>query len=99
MKVTWGEQIAGNLSVNFVFGVIGFLIFLVGAATSFLAFSFSVGLGIAVIVLFAGLLMIVSLISSALSGIYKAAVYLYAVSGKTGQFFDQATIQDAFKHK
>ena len=99
LKKTWGEQIVGNLSVNFVFSLIGVLLFIVGAAASVLAFSFSVGLGIAVIVLFAGLLMIVSLISSALSGIYKAAVYQYAVSGKAGQFFDQTTIQGAFKQR
>ncbi|MCA9984988.1 MAG: hypothetical protein KDE09_15305 [Anaerolineales bacterium] len=99
LKRTWGEQIAGNLSVGFVFGLIGFLVFLVGAVSSFLAFSLSTVLGITVVALFAALLVIVSLISSTLSGIYKAAVYQYAISGKSGGFFDQATIENAFKRR
>ena len=99
LKRTWGEQIAGNLSVGFVFGLIGFLVFVIGAVGSFLAFSVSVALGITVVVLFAALLVIISLISSTLSGIYKAAVYQYAISGKSGGFFDQATIENAFKRR
>jgi len=40
-----------------------------------------------------------SLISSALSGIYSAAVYNYAVTGEPGTYFEQGLVEEAFRPK
>jgi hypothetical protein len=39
--------------------------------------------------------MLTGLVSSALSGIYSAAVYHYAVDGETSGYFDQALMEQA----
>lgn len=51
----------------------------------------SVGVVLAVIV--------TALVQSALSGIYSAALYRYAVAGDTPQGFDGMLLQDAFQRK
>jgi len=40
-----------------------------------------------------------SLISSALSGIYSAAVYNFAVTGEPGTYFEQGLVEEAFRLK
>jgi hypothetical protein len=39
------------------------------------------------------------LFSSALNGIYTAAVYGYATEGQAGEFFDTDLVQNAFRQK
>jgi hypothetical protein len=39
------------------------------------------------------------LVGAALGGIYSAAVYCYAVTGKAPEGFDRFAIRDAFKRK
>jgi hypothetical protein len=45
------------------------------------------------------LLVIVGLVSSTLNSIYTAAVYQYATTGKSGQFFDPQLVENAFRRK
>ena len=100
LKETWGEQIAGNLSVGFIFGLISFLVILAGIPLVILAvISGSVGLIVTAVVLIILLLMLISLVSSTLSGIYTAAVYRYATTGDTGGYFDADMVKGAFKLK
>lgn len=100
LKETWGEQIAGNLSVGFIFGLITFLVILAGIPLVILAvMSGSVGLIVTAVVLVILLIMLISLVSSTLSGIYTAAVYRYATTGDTGGYFDADMVKDAFKLK
>jgi hypothetical protein len=100
LKKTWGEQIIGNLGMGTAFGLItlgtlaGGVALFIGAATTE-----SVPLMIAVGVLLVVLLLAIALVSSALSGVYTAAVYRYAVEGETGTFFSAAMVQDAFRLK
>ncbi len=100
LKKTWGEQIIGNLGMGTAFGLItlgtlagGALLFIGAVATE------SVPLMITVGVLLVVLLLAIALVSSALSGVYTAAVYRYAAEGQTGSFFSAAMVQDAFRMK
>jgi len=99
LKKTWGEQIAGNLGMGAFFGLLTFLILLIGIPVSvFTAIStHSVWATAAVAVVFVLLLVFTGLISSTLGGVYTAAVYLYAVDGRTGNFFEPDMVKNAFK--
>jgi hypothetical protein len=100
LKETWGEQIAGNLSVGFVFGLITFGVILLGIPLIILAvISGSVALIVTAVLVVILLIMAVSLVSSTLSGIYTAAVYRYATTGDTGGYFDADMVKGAFKLK
>ncbi len=100
LKETWGEQIAGNLSVGLIFGLITFLVILAGIPLVILAvMSGSVGLIVTAVALVILLIMLISLVSSTLSGIYTAAVYRYATTGDTGGYFDADMVKGAFKLK
>jgi len=96
LKRSWGEQIAGTLSIGLVFGLIGvvggILIAGLGVGLSFLLESFVPGLllGILLIVF----ILILSLLSSTLNGIFSAAVYAYAAEGQVG-LFDETLIRGA----
>jgi hypothetical protein len=100
LKETWGEQIAGNLSVGVIFGLITFGVILLGIPLVILAvLSGSVALVVTAVALVILLIMAVSLVSSTLSGIYTAAVYRYATTGDTGGYFDADMVKGAFKLK
>lgn len=100
LKQTWGEQIAGNLSVGVIFGLITFGVILLGIPLVILAvLSGSVALVVTAVLLILLLIMLISLVSSTLSGIYTAAVYRYATTGDTGGYFDADMVKDAFKLK
>lgn len=96
LKKSWGEQIAGTLSIGAVFGLIGLLggLLLVGLAVgiSILLESFipAIIFGFLLIVF----IMVISLISSSLNGIFTAAVYTYAVDGQVG-FFKEDLVRNA----
>ena len=97
---TWGEQIAGNLSVGVIFGLISFLVVLGGVPLVIVAVATgSVALIVTAVALIILLLVGISLVSSTLSGIYTAAVYRYATTGDTNGYFDADMVQSAFKHK
>jgi len=96
LKKSWGEQIAGTLSIGAVFGLIGLLggLLLVGLAVgiSIVLESFipAIIFGFLLIVF----IMVISLISSSLNGIFTAAVYAYAVDGQVG-FFKEDLVRNA----
>jgi len=100
LRKTWGEQIAGNLGMGLAFGLIslgtlaaGVVLILAAAATE----------SAALIIFVAACLLLafvaIALVSSALSGVYAAAVYRYAAEGQTGGFFTPAMVRDAFRPK
>lgn len=100
LKKTWGEQIAGNISIGLVFGLL-----MVGtvllAIPVFLSIS-SLGSTYLVIITVIGFvltLVMLALISSTLSSIYEAAVYIYAAEGKTTGFFEERLVSEAFRQK
>ena len=100
LRKTWGEQLVGNFGIGTVFGLITVLLvvlmipmIIIAAATQSLIFIAGV------ILLFVLAFITVGLVSSALSGIYAAAVYNYAAMGKTGEFFDPNIIKNTFRTK
>jgi hypothetical protein len=98
LRKTWGEQIAGNLGMGFVFGLIGFATIVLGALLFVLAaMAESVVLMVTVGALVVLALVANALISSALGGVYAAALYRYAAEGDTGTFFTPAMVQNAFR--
>ena len=96
LKRSWGEQIAGTLSIGLVFALIGIIggLLLAGA-----------GVGLSILfesilpaILFGSLLVLfilaLSLLSSTLNGIFTASVYAYASEHQVG-LIDEGLIQDA----
>jgi len=100
LKRTWGEQIVGNVGMGLVFGLIslatlaaGVMLILAAAATE----------SAVLIILVAACLLLafvaIALVSSALSGVYAAAVYRYAADGQADGFFTPAMVRSAFRPK
>ena len=97
LRRTWGEQIVANFGL----GIAGFLFFLAAVGITALLFFVLSPLGgfgvfIAIVtgtVLIAG----VALVFATLSGIYKAALYNYAVDGEVPSLFPDDTIRGAFR--
>lgn len=100
LKKTWGEQIVGNLGIGAAFGLIFLAVILLGVP--FVAFAVSTqsaSLMAVSITLFILALIALGLISSALSGIYTAAVYQYAADGDTAGYFDADLVKNTFRAK
>ena len=94
LRKTWGEQIIGSGGI----GIVTFLFALLAAIPAVLGFLTGniVGqvTGIAIAVIY---LALVFLVGSALSGIFRAAVYLYAETGSVPSQFDASMMQSAFR--
>ncbi|MGA9191442.1 MAG: DUF6159 family protein [Anaerolineales bacterium] len=101
LKRTWGEQIAGNLSIGLIFGLISFgLAVVLIAPAAYVAANFNQPLVLIPVVLVLILaIVLISLISSTLQGIYAAAVYRFATDGDAGPFFRPELVQGAFRGK
>jgi hypothetical protein len=99
MKKTWGENLIGNAGTGAVFAVISFLVLVAGAGGMMLAaMSHSVAMVVSAVVLTGLALALVFLVHSALSGIYAAALYRYAL-GKPSKGFDAGAFEGAFAPK
>lgn len=98
LKKTWGEQIAGNVGIGAVFGLIfaGILVLSIGAILVSALILESVWLSITLGVFMVILLTVTGLINSTLNGIYSAAVYQYAATGQSDGFFDRQLVENAF---
>lgn len=99
LRQTWGEQIAGNIGMNLIFGLITFGIILLAVPFAYLAIAVfdSVGLIIALVVIVILLFIALGLISTTLNGIFTAAVYQFATTGHVSGFFDENLIANTFR--
>jgi hypothetical protein len=100
LKKTWGDQVVGNLGMGLIFGVISLV--LLGVFIALMALFIGMeatALIILTVVVFIAAFVILGLISSALQGIYQAAVYQYALEGETSEYFDPQLVAGAFKPK
>lgn len=98
LKKTWGEQIIGSAGIGFVFAI-PFIVIIIGGIVGLFAL-LSAGYGTAalvVLVLMIVLITLLAVIQTALSGIYKAAIYLYAAESVETPAFDPALIRTAFQ--
>src|SRR3989338_2524769 len=95
-KKTWGENVIGQFSMGLIFG----LLFLAGAAAVFLAF-LSGSLPVLVVVGGLALLYFVflAIISTSLNGIFVAAMYSYAKTGKVPSAYSSELVKGAFRYR
>lgn len=98
LRKTWGEQLIGSGGLGLIFGLLAAAVVVLTFLTVFLVSSVAAllwtALGVGV-----GALILLAVLNSTLSGIYKAAVYRYASQGQVATQFDRTLIQNAFHTK
>lgn len=100
LKKTWGENLIGQGGVGLVFGLIFFGLMIVGGGAIIAAATTGSGMLIGLVVaLVIVALLLAGLIQAALSGIYSAALYRYAVGAGDSQGFDAQLLGQAFRTK
>ena len=100
LKRTWGENLAGQAGIGAVFGVLQFLLIILGAGLMFMAIGVSNPfLMVLCAVLIGGAILLSLLVHGALSGIYAAALYRYATQNGNTQGFDSDAMRLAFVTK
>ena len=99
LRKSWGEQIIGNLGIGAVFGIVFILLILLFVPIVWLVIAYvqATWAIIAVIAALVLLLVLLGLVQSTLNGVYTAAVYQFATTGKSSGFFDQNLVQQAFR--
>jgi hypothetical protein len=98
LKKTWGEQIAGNLGLGALFGLLNFVVLIICIPLIIVgAVNESMAVIITAVIILVVALTLLGLINGALSGIYIAAVYRYAAEGQTGGFFSPEMVKNAFR--
>jgi hypothetical protein len=100
LRKTWGENLIGNAGISLVMSMISAAIAVIGFGGGMLLFKHGYEVfGVALISAAATAFILVVLVAAALSGIYSAAVYWYATSGRPPVDFDGDLIADAFTCK
>lgn len=100
LKRTWGENVAGNVGIGLAFGLLTALVVVaVVALVIGAAFVGGAKLAITVGVLGALAIAFVAVLQAALSGIYSAALYRYAVDGQAPAGFGTGQLENAFRPK
>lgn len=99
LKKTWGEQLVANAGMGIVFTVLMFAIIFGGGLIAAAVSSISSGLALLVVILIVVAMIALGLISSALGGIYQAALYRYATEGEASAYFPSELVQGAFSEK
>jgi hypothetical protein len=98
LKRTFGEQIVGSAGVGLILTIPIILIIVAAVVLSaLLAANDAIALMIVVIVLAVLALALLGVLGSALNGIYRAAVYLYAEEGQVAEEFAEGAIRSAFQ--
>lgn len=100
LKRTWGENIAGNVGISFVFTLIYTLIVL-GAIALIATVSTSVAPGslVAIVTLAVVLSLATATMHATLQGVYSAALYCYATLGDAVPGFSAEALGGAFQHR
>lgn len=100
LKRTWGEQIAGSIGIGLVFGF-GTLIYSL-IVIPLVIISAVLGAPVAVTIGLAGAAVLgyilLAVVSSALKGVYSAALYQFATTGEAFMF-DRRLLAEAFREK
>jgi hypothetical protein len=100
LKRTWGENLIGNGGIGVAFGLITFALMLVGVILVVMLAGQGLGmLAIAVGIIFGLGVLALALVQAALTGIYSAALYRYAVDGNAPAGFDGPMLESAFRIK
>jgi hypothetical protein len=98
VKARWGEGATGAATISIVTFLVTIVIVLVGGMGGAALIAIRLPpFGIAVLAATVAAVIVVSFISSALSQIFRVAVYQYAVTGQTPGGFDGQLLQAAFE--
>jgi len=98
-KKTWGEQVAGNIGIGLVTFLLIVLMVLVAVPLFMLAAAINEVLLIPLVLTFIAGFIALILFTSALNGIYTAALYRFATTGNAGEQFDSDMMREAFRPK
>jgi hypothetical protein len=97
-KRTWGEQVAGSGGIKLISGLVTVALILLAVPLFILAASAeSVALLGALAGFFVLLFVALALVTSALQGVYSAALYRFATSGEASFGFEAGLLQGAFQ--
>jgi len=100
LKKSWGENLIGNTGITLTMGVIAGAIAFVGVGGGAKLYDGGyAALGIPIIAVSVASVLTVMVVGAALSAVYQAAVYSYAVSGRPPRDFDDGLVRDAFGPK
>jgi hypothetical protein len=100
IKKAWGEDIIGSTGIGVVFGLVLFVLCLVGGFLVFAAFaSHNVALGIMLLVVLVLTVSLLALAQATLQGIYSAALYRYANGDPASGGIDKTLLAGAFQPK
>jgi hypothetical protein len=99
LKKTWGEQIAASFGLSWAFSLIFFAVIMIGMVLVGILASISSALGVLGGVILFAVILGLMVISSALGGVYQAALYRYAETGTAPTDFDINMIRGAFVDK
>jgi hypothetical protein len=100
VKARWGEGATGAAAISTVTFLVTLLIVLLGGAGGVALIAVRMlPLGVAVLAVTVLAVIVVAFISSALSQIFRVAVYQYAVTGQTPGGFDGRLLNAAFERR
>ncbi len=98
-KRTWGEQVVANVGIGFVTFLIILAMGLLAIPLIIVTSSISEALLIPLVISLVGGFILLGVVSSALKGIYSAALYRYATTGDPGEHFSAAEMERAFRER
>jgi hypothetical protein len=93
LKRTWGENVVGQAGLGLAFGLLQLAVVCAGVL---LVAAAAMAGSVALVVLALTFAVLSVLVHSALSGIYAAALYRFAVQGSSAQGFDAGALRQAF---
>jgi len=96
-KRTWGEQVAGNVGIGLVTFLLVLLMVAIAVPLIILAGSVNEVLMAPLILSLLGGFIVLTLVTSALKGIYSAALYRFATTGDPGDHFTAEMMEGAFR--
>lgn len=99
LKKTWGQNVAGNVGINVVFGIAFFIVMALTLLFALLASSTSGVLAAGVVVLGLAVVLGLGVYQAALTGVYQAALYRFADSGEVPDGFSEDQVSAAFLPK
>jgi hypothetical protein len=100
LRRSWGENLIGSAGISLVMAAVMAAIMIVGVGGGILSLHRGdAAAGVALLVVSVPLLLAAMLVGAALSAVYQAAVYYYAVGGEPPRGFDRDLLRSAFGRK
>lgn len=96
-RKTWGEQVVANVGIGFLTFLMFMGMVLLAVPLIIAAASINEVLIVPLALSLFGGILVLSLVSSALKGIYSAALYRYATTGDAGEHFSSDMMDEAFR--